>query len=246
MKRVAVFCVSYMSDKERDIYLASIDNAIKVAADEVTVDVFVANNTAEDNPGYFGAVNKLMKQVYLSDYDYSIISNVDLTLEQDFFQTLVEYDCPKDTGWIAPQIWSDLEKRDRNPARLVRPSLTKMRILKSFYQIPILDTIYHKTVYRRKKYYTKSAEGTIYAGHGSLIILTKNYFQKCGIIDYPVFLFCEELFLAENCRKAGLKVVYEPSIKVKDKEHVSIRKMSHKDYCSYNLEAMNYIISNFY
>ena len=246
MKKIAIFCVSYQSDEERDAYLASINRAAEKAGDRVSVDTFVANNTKEDNPGYFGAVKKLMQEVDVSGYDYAIVSNVDLTMAEDFFEQLAAYDCPEDTGWIAPRIWSQLEGRDRNPARTERPSRRKMQILKSFYQYPLLDTIYHRTVYRRKKYNGQAAAGRIYAGHGSLIILTKQYLQKCGKIDYPMFLFCEELFLAENCRQKGLTVRYEPSIQVYDKEHVSIGKMRHSDYCSYNLKAMNFIIDKFF
>lgn len=246
MKKIAIFCVSYQSDEERDAYLASINRAAEKAGDRVSVDTFVANNTKEDNPGYFGAVKKLMQEVDVSGYDYAIVSNVDLTMAENFFEQLAAYDCPEDTGWIAPRIWSQLEGRDRNPARTERPSRRKMQILKSFYQYPLLDTIYHRTVYRRKKYNGQAAAGTIYAGHGSLIILTKQYLQKCGKIDYPMFLFCEELFLAENCRQKGLTVRYEPSIQVYDKEHVSIGKMRHSDYCSYNLKAMNFILETFY
>lgn len=246
MKRIAIFCVSYHSDKERDAYLTSIETAAKKAGEEVQVDTFVANNTEADNPGYFGAVKKLMQDVNVAEYDYAIVSNVDLTLAEDFFINLAAYDCPEDTGWIAPRIWSQLEGRDRNPQRLARPTRRKMQILKAFYQYPLLDTIYHHTAYRRKKYNTQAEPGTIYAGHGSLIILTKHYLQKCGKIDYPIFLFCEELFLAENCRQTGLAVRYEPSIQVNDKEHVSIGKMPHSVYCQYNLKAMNYIIKKFF
>lgn len=246
MKRIAIFCVSYHSDKERDAYLTSIEAAAKKAGEEVQVDTFVANNTEADNPGYFGAVKKLMQDVNVAEYDYAIVSNVDLTLAEDFFINLAAYDCPEDTGWIAPRIWSQLEGRDRNPQRLARPTRRKMQILKAFYQYPLLDTIYHHTAYRRKKYNTQAEPGTIYAGHGSLIILTNHYLQKCGKIDYPIFLFCEELFLAENCRQAGLTVRYEPSIQVNDKEHVSIGKMPHSVYCQHNLKAMNYIIKKFF
>ena len=246
MKRIAIFCVSYHSDKERDAYLTSIEAAAKKAGEEVQVDTLVANNTEADNPGYFGAVKKLMQDVNVAEYDYAIVSNVDLTLAEDFFINLAAYDCPEDTGWIAPRIWSQLEGRDRNPQRLARPTRRKMQILKAFYQYPLLDTIYHHTAYRRKKYNTQAEPGTIYAGHGSLIILTKHYLQKCGKIDYPIFLFCEELFLAENCRQAGLTVRYEPSIQVNDKEHVSIGKMPHSVYCQHNLKAMNYIIKKFF
>ena len=245
MKKIAVFCVSYCSDHERDLYLSTIRNAAQKASNIVDVDVFVSNNTKEDNPGYFGAIKRLMQQVDVNNYDYSIISNVDLMLEEDFFQKLADYICSEDTGWIAPQIWSNLEERDRNPKVLNRYSLKKLQILRTFYQFPILDTLYTSTFYKKKKYESHQA-GQIYAGHGSFIILTCRFFELCGKIDYPVFLFCEEIYLAEMCRKAGLKVLYEPSLIVKDTEHASTGRMNHGFYCRCNYEAMQYIIKTFY
>ena len=245
MKKIAVFCVSYCSDHERDLYLSTIRNAAQKASNIVDVDVFVSNNTKEDNPGYFGAIKRLLQQVNAKDYDYSIISNVDLMLEENFFQILADYNCSEDTGWIAPQIWSNLEERDRNPKVLNRYSLKKLQILRTFYQFPILDTLYTSTFYKKKKYESHQA-GQIYAGHGSFIILTRRFFELCGKIDYPVFLFCEEIYLAEMCRKAGLKVLYEPSLIVKDTEHASTGRMNHGFYCRCNYEAMQYIIKTFY
>ena len=131
MKRIALYCVSYNSDKERDRYLASVQQAADKAADKVNVDVFVANNTKENNPGYFGSVKQLMQDVDLTAYDYSIISNVDLMMEEDFFIKLTAYDCAETTGWIAPQIWSRLEERDRNPKILSRYSDRKSTRLNS-------------------------------------------------------------------------------------------------------------------
>ena len=62
MIKIAIFCVSYNSDKERDAYLASIDTAKRKASDQVHVDVYMADNTTEDNPGYFRAINRLMQR----------------------------------------------------------------------------------------------------------------------------------------------------------------------------------------
>ncbi len=245
MKRIAIFCVSYQSDKERDYYLKSIEVASKKATGKAYVDVFLANNTKEDNPGYFGAVERLMNQMDITSYDYVIISNVDLKVEEDFFSKLAEYNCSEDTGWIAPQIWSDLEERDRNPKVLCRYSLRKLKILRTFYRIPILDSLYTRTFYRQKKYESHPA-GQIYAGHGSFIILTRQYFNRCKKIHYPVFLFCEELYLAEMCQNVGLKVEYVPSIRVTDTEHASTGKMNHRFYCRCNDEALQYIIKTFY
>ena len=162
MIRIAVFCVSFESDKEKDQFLSSIEQAKKIAMELVSVDVFVACNTRNNNPGYFGAVRLLMNQVDLGTYDYVIISNVDLVIEEDFFIKLANYQCEKDIGWIAPQIWSEKEKRDKNPRQTVRYSLRKLKLLRLGYQYPWLDTLYTKTLYKRKKM-DKKRPGLVYS-----------------------------------------------------------------------------------
>lgn len=245
MKRIAILCVSYNSDKERDKYIASINAAAKNASEKVNVDIIIANNTKDNNPGYFGAIKQLMEKNDIRKYDYCIISNVDLTIEDNFFHKLAEYDCPPDTGWIAPQIWSQAEERDRNPESVCRYSLSQIRVLKLLYKYPLLDSLYKKTFYRRKKYVSKPA-GQIYAGHGSFIILTNIYFEKCGIIDYPVFLYGEEIYLAERCRSAKLKVIYNPDLKVYDYEHISTSTMKRSFNYQCRYKAIQYVLNNFY
>ena len=245
MKRIAIFCVTFNSDKELEQYQTSLKKAAEKAAGQVTLDIFVARNTKEDNPGYFGGIKREMDKVDVTAYDYCILSNVDLTVEKDFFEKLAAYDCSENTGWIAPQIWSELEGRDRNPGRVCRPSLRRMRLLKMLYRHPKLEKLYSRTLYRRKKYQAHKA-GPIYAGHGSIIILTRKFMEACGKIDYPVFLFCEEIYLAEQCRKAGLSVMYVPDIKVSDTEHASTGQMNHGFYCRCNYQAMQYIIKEYY
>ncbi len=51
MIRIALFCVSFESDKEKDLFLSSIEQAKKIAMELVSVDVFVACNTRNNNPG---------------------------------------------------------------------------------------------------------------------------------------------------------------------------------------------------
>ena len=270
MKRIAIFCVNYNSYEELSGYLDSLAVAVEEASKarkEVNLDVFVADNT-ERNPqsfapninspsityclfpyhqnlGYFGAIGKMMKEVDVCPYDYVLVSNVDLTVAEDFFIKLAVYPCEETTGWIAPQIHSCYEKRDKNPGLVKRYSLRKLKMLKALYCFPKLKRLYTQTFYRLKKYQCHPA-GQIYAGHGSMLILTQNYFRLCGKIDYPIFLFCEELYLAEQCLKAGLKVEYVPIVKVEDAEHVSTSRMDYRFYCRCNYEAISYIIKRFY
>jgi len=70
MKRIAIFCVSFNSDKELEQYQSSLEKAAAKAADKVTLDMFVARNTRDDNPGYFGVIKREMDKVDVGAYDY--------------------------------------------------------------------------------------------------------------------------------------------------------------------------------
>jgi GT2 family glycosyltransferase len=264
MKKVAIYCVNYHSKNRLEHYLQSIDQAVRAADGDVVLDVIAIDNSVPvevidyapeafalkvvktgENKGYFGAVREGMKHVDPIAYDYSIISNVDVVMEEDFFVQLITAPTDKTLGWIAPQIYSDAEHRDRNPKIMRRYAKRKLQILRFFFSIPPLYNLYTHTAYKSKKL-IKHEAGEIYAGHGSFIILTQEYFKRCGIIDYPVFLFCEEIYLGEQCLKQGLKVEYCPNIKVIDAEHASTSTFKRSKYCRYNFEALSYILKTYY
>ena len=262
--RIAIYCVNYHSCDRLTQYLASIDQAVKNAQGELSMEVIVIDNSVPaevinytpkgfvlhtlasgENKGYFGAVNDGMKQFSPMQYDFVIISNVDVVMEEDFFVQLMHTAVDDSTGWIAPQIYSDAEHRDRNPKIMRRYAKKKLQVLKIKFRFPLVNWIYNHTLYQSKKLVSHD-RGEIYAGHGSFIILTQEFFKRCGIIDYPVFLFCEEIYLGELCQQQHLKVVYEPSIRVNDAEHASTGTFRRGRYCRYNYEALNYILRTYY
>ena len=262
--RIAIYCVNYHSCDRLVNYLASIDQAVKNAQGEVAVEVITVDNSVPaevisyapkgfvlhtlasgENKGYFGAVRLGMEQFSPMTYDYVIISNVDVVMDKAFFSQLMGTAVDDKTGWIAPQIYSDAEHRDRNPKIMRRYAKRKLQVLKIKFRFPLVNWIYNHTLYKSKKLMSHE-RGEIYAGHGSFIILTKRYFEACGIINYPVFLFCEEIYLGEVCQQHGLKVIYEPGIRVNDAEHASTGTFRRSKYCRYNFEALSYILKTYY
>ena len=265
MKRIAIYCVVYQSYQELNNYLKSIYKASALAND-CNIDVFIADNTAENfqdiptkdsptltfkvfpfhkNHGYFGGIRQLMLFAQPHDYDYVIISNVDVLLEEDFFLKLTAYECAADTGWIAPATISIETKYDLNPQSRTRYSLLKLRILLFLFKHPFLHNLYERTCWQARRQQQQEA-GTVYAGHGSFIILTREYFNRCSIIDYPVFLYSEELYLGEMCHLHHLMVNYVPNIKVMDVGSVSTGKMQREFYYKCKADATEYIIHKFY
>lgn len=265
MKKIAIYCVNYKSYNALYNYLLSLEHAANRSQEPLAVNVYVADNTDDgsqsivtdsstvsihafpfhENMGYFGAIHKMMEESSPLEFDYTIISNVDVLLDEDFFLRLVRYEASADLGWIAPQIYSNLEERDRNPKIMQRYPKRKLQVLQTLFRFPPLYNLYTHTVYKSKKLARHSA-GEIYAGHGSFIILTRRFFRECGIINYPVFLFCEEIYLGEQCRSHGLKVRYEPTLRVADAEHASTGTFKRSKYCRYNLEAITYILKTYY
>lgn len=266
MKSIAILCVNYNSYDELYQYLDSISTSVKQVGSSCTIKVSIADNSTTDirdidqgyaglsiksyrtgNLGYFGGISYLMKHNDMSMYDYVIISNVDIQMQADMLARLNTAEYNDSIAWIAPRIWSKLEGRDRNPKISHRYSKRKLSILRTLFRYPILYFLYTHSLYKRKKIAKSSPVAKqIYAGHGSFIILTRQYIHKCGIINYPVFLFGEEIYLAEEIQRQNLTVHYDPSLCVNDMEHASTGQMLRKSYCKYNYDALTYILRKYY
>ncbi|ROT09971.1 hypothetical protein [Lepagella muris] len=267
--KVLFLCVNYNSYSHLVTFLNTIDQSLDAIGNQ-NVNVSICIGDASDmkrsieyipenfelfsfpidNLGYFGGVNWLVNKIgkkYINEQDLVIISNVDLTISSDFFSQLSSiYLKYNKYAWIAPQIYSNAENRDKNPKILIRPSLNKMKALKLMYRFPVIHRLYEKTLYKRKKLRPKFSAIEIYAGHGAFIILTKEFFEKGGKIEYPIFLFGEEQYLAEEIQRIGMKVIYEPSLKIMDEEHASTGKMKRGSYYEYNYQAIKYILDTYY
>ncbi len=264
MRKIAIYCVNYHSYNSLKNYLESIEVAAKTAKEEVMLSVFVADNTTPvsaidydplhftllvlptgQNMGYFGAIRFIMQKHNPKVFDYIIISNVDILMQPDTFKLLNCYQTTEDTGWIVPAIISQNNGEDLCPQATHRYSLNKLRLLWLTFRCPYIHRIYAKTFYKHKAN-TKAQAGIIYAGHGSCIILTREYFNRCGIINYPIFLYEEEIYIAEECRTHGLKVIYEPSITVHDIGRVSTGKTNWKENYLWHAQGLDFIIKNYY
>ena len=264
-KKVLIVCVNYNSYDSMDVYLKSIEKAASIC-DSCDVDIIIADNSTKpqnitvskynyikvslqkyNNLGYFGAAQNVINNIgSIDEYDTVVISNVDLIISEGFFNSFSTLNIDGDVAWIAPRIWSNEEKRDRNPKTLHRKSRKRLLAVRRMYKHPVLEWLYTHTMYKRKRMYAEHPECDLFAGHGSFIMLTRSFFRAYPEINYPVFLFGEESYLGELIRKAKMRVRYIPSIVVYDSEHVSTGKMDRKLYCKYNIEAINYILDTFY
>lgn len=267
--------VNYNSYDALETYIASVGKALEAVADlTIEVKIHVADNSTSQkadanncpvssvhyqlshypNPGYLPAALKTVYSEDYASYDYIIISNVDVTLDETFFTALRDLKPAPDTVWVAPFIWSPSENRDVNPKILERYAKKRLQLLRLLFACPPLYYLYTKTLYRKKVNQSRREEcevggeerKEIYSGHGSFMIFRPELFQQEPPLDYPVFLFCEEIFMAEMVRRIGKKTVHCPTVKVWDCEHASTGLMGLWRYCKYNHDALSYIIKHFY
>ena len=184
------------------------------------------------------------------DFDWVIVSNVDIEFRsQGFFARLGELGSTEDVGVVAPSIMSELSHHDQNPFMLERPSRMRMEYFSlingSYYLVNAYALL--SAIYRRARHLvrrgtlgstqagTESREGvptvspsaldgqgmSIYAPHGACMIFSKRFFSEGGSLDLPVFLFGEEICIAEAVRSLGLRVLYDPGLALTHHEHQS-------------------------
>lgn len=261
---VLILCVNYNSYKELHNYMMSIQKSSDCYNGNLKVDVMIADNTPSnfkdfdtaeyesidvtfkpyhENLGYMGGVTRLIEDKTVESvkqYDYVIVSNVDLLLSKTFFSDLYNCEIDENVGWLAPKIFSKSENRDRNPKMLGRTSGKKLEFLLLLFKFPFLYQLYTEFIYKlRNKKLSSPTKNKIYAGHGSLMIFTKSFMKNNASLKFPSFLFGEEIYFGELARQSKLDVLYLPQIVVHDIDHVSTGKMKRKDYCRMNYESLS-------
>lgn len=273
MKNILIISVNYNSYDKLEIFLKSIHNSIELLNKNLKCDVTIVDNSTErkefnacsfniegklfvsviesENFGYFGSALKVYNEHSKNNYyDYIFITNVDLQVNIDFFTILDSLELNENVGWVAPSIFSKFENRDKNPQRINRCSKTKLLMLYLLYSFPVIQRFYSNIIYPKRKNKSASQKElqvqNIYCGHGSFIILTKQFIKNNPILNYPCFLFCEELFLGETIKNEGLNVIYEPSLRIFDDEHVSTGKLPSRNYYKYNRTSLSWILQTFY
>lgn len=214
-----------------------------------------------ENLGYFPsaiAVIDLMNINTLA-YQYLAISNVDIALAPNFFSELELISVDSNIGVFAPSISSEIKNVDRNPKICIRPSATKLKLNRllfsnvGFYFLLRLGnnfrlkfTSWRKLIgWHQSKPANHFSNETIYAAHGSFVLLTNEFLKRVGNPDYPMFLFGEEIYIAESAKQHELSTIFIPSLKIFDSEHVSTSLMPSKLYREWNINALDYILSKY-
>lgn len=205
----------------------------------------------EDNRGY-GAGNNAGVEFASKHYkfDYIVICNSDTIIEQLDVNLL---DPPSESAIYAPEITCRTGKK-QNPHWVFYSALAeKMQYEACERENVILDymAIALLKIPRMifQKMGGKSKRRKIYSAHGAFLILSNAAIEKLKpLYDEKMFLFYEEVYLANRAKERGVETYYVPQIKVFHKEdgsmkvsNVNQRKVAHQSVIYYykNKKAHN-------
>ena len=175
------------------------------------------------------------------DEDWFVVSNADIEYHPEFVANLRATHM-SGVGVVAPRIIEN--GREMNPYMTRRPSLASLKRIEKLFRWPIVARAYillsHLTSKFRRQHEVPAVAAEIYAGHGSCFALSRYFFQRGGSLDHPVFLFNEELTIAERCRKLGLRVVFEPRLRVQHIGHQATGIWRSRQMLEWQREATTY------
>jgi hypothetical protein len=182
------------------------------------------------NLGYWGAFQYALKHTHVK-YDYYILSNSDIDfLSNDFYLKLCNsnFSSKNNIGVIAPTIYTQNLKNNLNPYLVSKISLQNIKKLKYVYSNEYLALFYNLLhfvknnikISKKTKDDITDNKNRIYAPHGSFMIFTNSFISKNNYL-YDAFLFGEELYVGEACRKLKLDVIFYPDIEIIHIEHTT-------------------------
>lgn len=213
------------------------------------------------NRGYFGAA-KFALEHYLAQGrelpDWVIVCNHDVVIEdRDFFSKLFAHD-PSAAGVVAPRIQILPNGTDQNPFMKYRPSALRWRVFrfaKSSYGVAVIwdwMSRLKKALKTSRWVPGRGASETqilpsepVYAAHGSFFIFSRAYFERGGHLDEKLFLYGEEISVAEICRSLELPIIYVPSLRVFHDEHRSTGRVISRLSYEREKNALRYVTSRY-
>lgn len=258
-KRFLIICVNYNTYDDLYHFLRSVNEAAAFERENYNIEVVVVDNSDKkelmhkfclefvevkylpiENLGYLGGAFYAIKyyDYKVSEYDFMIISNVDVVVDMDFFKNIVDMNVAN-VGWIIPSERT-LAGVYLNPYMNNRPSRIKIHLLIFMYKHPVLLWLNQiRSKFKDRKCLEKdhSLHDT-YAGHGSMFILANSILRSVPSWKYPTFMYGEEIFMGEMMLKYGLRVVYNPKIVINSIGGVSTGKIPSKMKRKWSLDSL--------
>jgi GT2 family glycosyltransferase len=247
-------CLRGQLNAERHLIIVDNGSDSNLIAERLSGDMHITLLKPGKNLGYFGAA-KHAYDYLISKQGHSeifIVSNFDLEFDERCFLSSIESVCSSiEPAVIGPDIHSSLSGSALNPIYSKRLSLGKIQMLlfvTSFYPLFLFYQWLHH--FKRKANGSQAIRNSksedVYAVHGSFMIFRRSYFENGGSLNFESFLYGEELFEAEECRRICLRNQFEPSLKIIHREHTTTGVYKNAIHMRYLHQSLRLIRHKYY
>lgn len=188
----------------------------------------------------FAKGNNLGREYFLRrDTEYLIVMNNDVYIQQaDFLERIEEIHHQTAFDVLGPDIFSPRINDHQSPTKTDLPDLKTIdgqieqyrKANKHFLSYYIRSKI--QTLGKEKKPHTlwKTKREHVVL-HGACYIFSRHFLENREYLFHPdTFLYMEEEILALECDRQGLKICYDPSLKVVHMEDVSTTYVYKTEY----------------
>ena len=218
-------------------------NKLKIELKNLDID---ANDSLElihvNNNGYFSGINSGLSRLELPNYEFVVAGNNNLEYHSRFFVELVSARYPIEAYVLAPNI-INLDGCNENPRSIGGVSGFKKIAYSLYYRsywLAVAMSLVHSVFSKNERKNPIQIRQYIHLSMGACYIFTRNFLRKTNKLDDRVFLFGEEVLLANQISVLGGKLLYVPNIIVKHCEHSSVGKLGAREY--YDIQRKSYQI----
>lgn len=199
--------------------------------------------------GLFFGVTYFEENIQINLPKWITLCNTDIDFgSADFFNKVSENKYDMDVWCLAPCIYTTKTKSYQNPHYVNRLSLKKLNRVIFITKYHILFNVYQILSNLKAKTKKKNIQNSqfVYAAHGSIFILNRDFFTTIEKLEYGAFLYSEEMFIAETIKSQGKRVYYDESLLVFHSENATTSLLGNKKRAMLIHESLIYFKNKFY
>ncbi|MFM1998901.1 MAG: hypothetical protein RL204_848 [Bacteroidota bacterium] len=270
MKKVLITLVNYFGETQLvnfiqsqllkqqgiDLHICIVDNGSK-STDLLEEIAQTSSNitliSANENLGYIGAASLSYSHFQangLYDFDYFILSNYDIIYSStDAIATLITQGSKNSFAVFGPQIKTIPQGSYSNPmfqTRISKSHLKRLLLVNSWYPFSYAYQLLHNAKKQKKASSSFPSTAACYAIHGSVMVFSNEFFKANNTLDYPSFLYGEEIYIAEQCLQKNLKVGFISEVEVIHDEHITTGKIKNRKHMIYLRDSLRFLNNHFF